>query len=157
MWMPRQGCTPSSISLYFYVSITSALSIYPSTCLSVCLSVCPSLCLSVCLSVSLSVCLSNLSPTNTGTAFQSGDGLDLYVDGARFLPDNVTFSKVSWSSFFANTLVYHQGHSAEVSPFPLLASQVSCRVCTADWESSQFVDGVCMPDGRIYCPAYEVW
>ena len=30
--------------------------------------------------------------------FLAGDGFDIYVDGCRFLPDSVTFSKVSQTS-----------------------------------------------------------
>ena len=33
-------------------------------------------------------------PSAPTTVFKSGDGFDLYVDAARFLPDNCAFAKV---------------------------------------------------------------
>ena len=42
--------------------------------------------------------VSNIQFTNPpprDQLFEEGDGFDVYVDGARFLPDNITLSKVS--------------------------------------------------------------
>lgn len=53
-----------------------------------------------------------------------GDGFDLYVDGARFLPDNVSISRVFVQLF------------------------------TCDGELLHSTSQVCAPDGTIYSPTY---
>jgi len=45
------------------------------------------------------VWIKNGRPSILTEEFEEGNGFDLYIDGARFLPDSVTISKVSngWS------------------------------------------------------------
>jgi len=38
--------------------------------------------------------IENLKPQYHDRPFEKGYGIDLYIDGARFLPDNVTVSKI---------------------------------------------------------------
>jgi hypothetical protein len=35
----------------------------------------------------------------TSNPFKDGEGIDIYIDGARFLPENVTFSRVIMRAF----------------------------------------------------------
>ena len=39
--------------------------------------------------------MKNGRPSILTDEFEEGNGIDLYIDGARFLPDSVTVSKVS--------------------------------------------------------------
>ena len=43
------------------------------------------------------------NPKNLSKSFENGDGIDLYVDGARFLPKNVTISKMYVQMMWPNT------------------------------------------------------
>lgn len=41
----------------------------------------------------------NTNSQVTSIPFKDGDGIDIYIDGARFLPENVTFSRVIMRAF----------------------------------------------------------
>jgi len=47
------------------------------------------------LSLFQNVWIKNGRPSILTDEFEEGNGIDLYIDGARFLPDSVTVSKVS--------------------------------------------------------------
>ena len=40
----------------------------------------------------------------TSTPFRDGEGIDIYIDGARFLPENVTFSRVIMRAFTVDSI-----------------------------------------------------
>ena len=60
------------------------------------------------------------------TRWQFDDGIDVYVDSARFLPDSCTVSRV-----FA-------------------------RAYRADWTLVGYTDAYAQLDGDVYCPKYQV-
>ncbi len=41
----------------------------------------------------------NEMPQNGNKIFPAGEGIDFYVDGARFLPDNATVTKIKITAY----------------------------------------------------------
>lgn len=58
--------------------------------------------------------------------FLSGDGFDVYVDGSRYLPDSVTFTKVSirmlYTETFSHLVIFAQTHGKTIYVIPFQIS-----------------------------------